>query len=217
MKRMVGRVIPATPASRIDTMSTQVLTLPKPHRPADAIVVLTGLGEDWRLTQSIETWENSPAARYFLIAGGFSEEETWFEPTLENLSAPPFRLCRHDGVIILPHAHDSVEQAQWVTSQFRKLGITSADLYVSPYYLVRAYCTILRSMLKAHSLVALTPVPVEMWPDTVIPETKVDSWEMGHGEFERKLKYQNKGDVATFEELRDYLTWLRTSPRYAPA
>jgi hypothetical protein len=87
--------------------------------------------------------------------------------------------------------------------------ITNIGLLISPYHLLRAYCTLIRSFRNLNSsYVQVVPLPVPVAPDILIPETGVDAWHMAMGEYERIEAYQQKGDVATYCEAREYLTWL---------
>lgn len=201
----MNRVIRGDKSSDIIAMTMMLYGLPRVIRRADAIVVLPGLGEMWRLTDAIRAWEhNAPAARYLLITGHNQREKTWVHFTLDNLN-----LKRRDGVYIEAHAEHTKEQAEWIIGKVQDLKISSLALFVSPYHLLRAYCTILRTFIRLDvPNVPMIPIPVAISPDTTIPEINVDAWEMVKGEVKRLIAYQEKDDVATYRELRDYLSWL---------
>lgn len=210
MQRMVAREINRAQTSDLVAMMMMILSLPQDTSKVDAILVLPGQGEDWRLTSAIEAWNTSPSVQHLLVAGSYSGERTWFEPTLENLSVEPYGLTRYEGVIIHPHAHHSKEQGDWIAATARDLGLESIALVVSPYHLPRAYLTFVKCFEQADVNIALYPAPVHIAPSVPAPETGLTSWELVPGEVERILTYQEKGDVATYEELQEYLEWLWT-------
>lgn len=217
MDRLIERVVEGGEASDLVAMATLLYGLPRPAGKVDAVVVLPGLGEDWRLIDGIHAWNGSSLARHLMIAGIFDGEKTKVQPTVEYLSGKPFNLERAEGVLIQPHAHHTKEQAEWVVENVRKHGISSIALFVSPYHLLRAYCTVLKAFIKADHQVAIIPMPVAVSPSTQIPEVGVDAWTMSSGEVERIIKYQKLDDVATKDELKDYLAWLCSQPIMAAA
>lgn len=213
MERLIPRTVAEDHATRLIAMAIMVYSLPRPVGDTDAILVLPGLGEEWRLTTAIATWNTNPNVKHLLVAGSYSGERTWFEPTLEILSAEPYNLTRREGVVISPHAHHTKEQAAWVSRMVRELGINSLALVVSPYHLLRAYLTILESLLTSSGQgVAMLPLPVPVPPHVAIPETGSTAWEMVPGEVARIHTYQEMGDVATYEQLQTYLEWLWDQP-----
>lgn len=208
MQRMVAREIDSDETSSLIAMVMMILSLPQDVSRVDAILVLPGQGEDWRLTSAIEAWNTNPGVKHLLVAGNYSGEKTWFEPTLDNLSEPPYGLVRREGVVIHPHAHHTKEQGEWIAATARDLNIKSIALVVPPYHLPRAYLTFVKCFEQLGIEVALFPLPVHVAPSTRAPETGLNSWQYVPGEMERIVKYQEKGDVATYEELQGYLEWL---------
>ncbi len=208
IRRMVDREIDNGQAAQLVALSVMILSLPQRTTEVDAILVLPGQGEDLRLTQAIEAWNTSPNVKHLLVAGNYNGETTWFEPTLDNLSEAPYGLVRKEGVVIQPHAHHTKEQGEWIAATARDLRIESIALVVSPYHLTRAYLTFVKCFEKLGIKVALYPAPVRIAPDVSSPETGLNSWQYVPGEVERVLVYQEKGDVATYEELQGYLEWL---------
>ena len=57
-------------------------------------------------------------------------------------------------------------------------------------------------------MIPLIPVPVAISPSELIPESGIDAWASVAGELVRILKYQASGHVATYQELKDYLSWF---------
>lgn len=195
-----GRLLEVTKAI------TMILSLPASYR-VDALAVATGQGEQWRLTHAIGAWEADPGLRHLLVANGGPAERTYVEITLDHLR--DLGLRRVDGVRIQPeHASNTGLQAQWIAEEVRKLGITGLGLVVSPYHLVRAYLTVLKELGRARIRLPLLPVPVAVAPGTAVPETGATAYDLVPGEVKRIIIYQDKGFVATFEELQRYLEWL---------
>lgn len=217
MDRLVDRVIDGTQLADVVAMATLLYGLPKPVDQADAIAVFPGLGENWRLIDGVRAWDDSKKARNLFITGIFRGEKTRVQPTVEYLSGDPFSMKRSEGVVIQDHAHHTKEQAEWLVEQIQSKKVQSVALFVSPYHLLRAYCTLLKAFMKSgHPLIPIIPMPVAVSPSALIPEVGVDAWKMAHGEVERIIKYQELGDVATVDELKGYLKWLCEQPIMNP-
>ncbi len=214
MDRQVERIVERdTGLMDICTMAMMLYALPRPAEGIDAIAVLPGLGETWRLVDAVNAWEASTSARNLIVVSTYRGEKTQLQPTIENLSQPPVSLRRHEGVRIQDHAHHTKEQTDWLVSQIAELGTTSLALYVSPFHLLRGYGTLLKSFAHANQpWIPMIPMPVTISPDTLIPETGVNAWDMVAGEIKRIEAYQEKGDVATYKELKEYLSWLWQQP-----
>lgn len=208
--REVSRHVESSEFSQILSMAMMLYSFPK--KQGDALVVFPGLGETWRISQAVQDWDQvKPAdSRYLLIAGHNRREKSYDHLSLSRLQEAPYSLQRFwSNVIIQPHAEHTVEQANWLIDHVEELDIKSLTLYVSPYHLLRAYCTLLKTFLKRNvEPVAIFPRAVSISPQTLIPEYQKPAWNMVAGEMERILKYQEKGDVASFEEFQKYLDWL---------
>ncbi|MFI2712923.1 ElyC/SanA/YdcF family protein [Micromonospora sp. NPDC018662] len=187
---------------------TMVLTLPgRAAERVDALVVPTGQGEDWRLTDAIRAWEAGPALRHLLVASTNRAERTYRPLTLDRLRSLGLR--RVDGVVLQAEpATDTGRQAAWIADRVGALGIGSMALVVSPYHLVRAYLTVLRACDEAGLRVPMVPLPVAVAPDAPVPETGASGYDLVAGEVGRLLHYPDQGWIATPDRLRDYLRWL---------
>jgi uncharacterized SAM-binding protein YcdF (DUF218 family) len=209
---MFDRGVGATDASDLVAVTMMIYSLPRPVAATDAIVVLPGQGEDWRLFDAIEAWNNSPNVRFLLIAGSYSGETTWFLPNLEILQER-YGLKRTSGVVIAAHAHHTREQAEWFVETVQELKVRSVSLFVSPYHLLRAYCTLLKAALDAGIWIPMIPVPVRVSPSAAIPETGFTAWQLVSGEVERFRRYRDsEGHIVAITELQHYLEWLWTLP-----
>ncbi|MEU6074219.1 ElyC/SanA/YdcF family protein [Micromonospora sp. NPDC047074] len=187
---------------------TVILTLPRSATAhVDTLVVLTGQGEQWRLTHAIRDWEADPGLRHLLVANGNPAEATYVEITLDHLRGLGLR--RVDGVQIQAEpAPNTGLQAAWIADQARERTSTGLALAASPYHLPRAYLTVLKALSTSGIRLPLVPVPVAVPPDTPVPETGATAYDLVPGEVSRILTYMDRGWVATLEELRQYLRWL---------
>ncbi|GIF62390.1 hypothetical protein Ais01nite_04250 [Asanoa ishikariensis] len=190
----------------VATALTVVLSLPQSAADrADALVVATGQGEEWRLSHAIRMWETNPGLRTLLVANGNPDEATYVELTADYLRGLGLR--RVEGVHVQAEpAPNTGLQAAWIVDRVRALGVTSLAVTASAYHLLRVYLTILRTM--DGSRIPLIPVPTAVAPDTRVPETGATAYELTPGEVDRILTYADRGWLATPEELRDYLRWL---------
>ncbi|MFE9203263.1 hypothetical protein [Micromonospora sp. NPDC007230] len=187
---------------------TVILTLPQSAADhVDALVVVTGQGEDWRLTHAVRSWEANPTLRHLLVANGNPDEETYVEITLDYLRSLGLR--RTNGVHLQAEpAPNTGLQAAWIVNQVQARGITSLALAVSPYHLTRVYLTVLKAFTRAGSRLPMIPLPVAVSPDTPVPETGATAYDLVPGEIKRILDYMDNGWVATPEEVQQYLQWL---------
>lgn len=204
------RVIAIDRLGEIASLITQVLTIPVPidFQP-DAIVGFAGMGEPWRIRQPIVEWESNVTAKYLIIAGLNSEERCFEGLTIERLIESPYNLRKTSGVIVQTNALHTKDQADWMIDQVGKLQLSSLLFMCSPYHIVRAYLTLLKSYLQTSSQltqpIAIIPKPIVVSPSTVLPENNAVSRSMITGEIRRIIEYQKKGDVATLVDLENYL------------
>lgn len=172
-----------------------------------------GLGELGRLQHALHWWHH-PAftGRFLLLAGCNAQETTADALTLARLRQAPFHVQRLDGVQTLPHARHTREQAEWVGDCVAASGVTSLALFAPPYHLLRAYLTLLKTLLTRQHRLPLIPVPTPLAPEQLVPEYGVPGWALIPGELHRIAAYQAAGHVATLEELRAYLHWVWQQP-----
>ncbi len=203
------RVVEQDSASRTLTMAVMLYSIPNSaQKICETVAVFPGLGESWRVIDAIRIYKtNQPKMKNLLVAGHNPTEE-FYEDFRDgkNLLVSPYDLSSTDGLVITSHATHTKEQCEWVCDTMRHHDLTSIVLTASPYHLLRAYLTLLKTFLnRGEKLPLIIPVPTIIAPATIIPETKVDAWTMVPGELARINTYQPKGDVATFEEFQKYL------------
>jgi len=211
MSQALSRVVESDPVSEVVAMTMMIYSIPRLEEKCDALCVFPGMNEHWRVAQAVKLWEKG-AGRYLLIANGIESREKYVDLTVPSLKNPPYGLTREREVIVsLLNPWYANDQANWTMEQIKKFNVSSIALFVSPYHLLRAYLTLLKSMFKSGELfIPLIPVPVAVSPDTKIPESEINAWDSVPGELARLPRYQAKGDVATFQELKYYLSWLWT-------
>ena len=200
-----------------ELLSLAVFSLSLPQtlgRELDALCAFTGLGEDARVAQPLRAYWEHPETknRLFLIPGHHKAERHWRDMTPEVLAAQPFAVKRFEGVITTPPMVTTKDQAQWIVAQIKPRGITSLGVVSSPFHLLRAYLTVLAHMKAAGVRIPVLPLPVYAAPGAIVPEPGVEAWDMVQGEAERIASYQQKGDVATYDDLKEYLRWLWEQP-----
>jgi hypothetical protein len=199
------RYSPPTEASIMYSLATHVLSLP--YVVTDAFVVLPGEGENWRVRAGVRA-RNRDNHRLLLLAPFNTSEATTPKLTLSDLVGRDYGLKNSAGVIIGGHAEHTGEQAEWLYGQIMEHNIRSITVGASPYHDVRGYLTLLKYLLSKGCRIPMIAAPTPVPPNRVIPESEMDSWTLVHGEAKRVKIYQEKGDVATLDELRGYLAWL---------
>ena len=206
---MVPRIIDENPAHELAIITMMAYSLPRPLDKVDTLVVFPGMGEDWRVIQAIDTCNQYTNIKRLLIAGVNETEKTYKKLTIQalyNLPNPP-----RPGLelIFQDKAGQTNDQTDWVAQEANAQNFLAIGLFISPYHLLRAYCTLIRSFKKLNlSYIPILPVPAAISPDIIIPETGVDAWRMAMGEYERIDKYQRQGDVASYADIREYVNWL---------
>ncbi len=213
----IERVLKPEESTELANMAIMLYSLPRLEKECHALAVYPGMGETWRLEEIISAWHNKREfyAEHLLIAGAEWQKETTAirPPIIENLKKPPFGLWRTENVHAQDHARHTKDQAEWLVAKVQELHIESLALFVSPYHLLRAYLTLLKTFINLKvAPIEIIPVPVAISPSTIIPETGTDAWALVQGEMVRIKTYQEKGDVATLPELQEYLGWLWQQP-----
>jgi hypothetical protein len=209
----LSRLLPTDQMNDVVSMALLVYSIPRVIERVDALEALYGLGEDWRIKDAINWWETKTTrAKSLLLAITNPAEKTSRVLSMSVLQQEPFHLTRLEGVHIGDRGNGTKEQAEWTLETVQRFNIESIALFVSPYHCLRAYLTVLKTLLVAGVCIPLIPAPTPIAPDRYIPEVDVDAWQLVPGEVERIAKYQKQGDVATLEELKEYLSWLWRQP-----
>lgn len=202
----MDRVIEKDEIGTIASLIIQVLTIPIPETfQPDALVTIPGMGETWRVLQPLKEWEKS-TAEHFLLAGMYWGEQQFEELSMELLKQSPYNLKRTENVHTQLSARHTKAQTDWIIRRASKLEITSFIFYAPTYHITRAYLTLLKSLIQSEiKPVIMIPKPIVMSPNVIIPEANAQARSLIPGEIERIKIYQEKGDVATLDELENYL------------
>lgn len=200
---------------KIGVMAMMAYSLPRNIDRVDAMAVYPGMGEIERVTDVVGDWNRSISARHLFVGGVYEAEDTFDRLTEERLKESTYGLRRTDGVVIQQKANHTKEQADWIAAEVKARDIASLALYAPAYHLLRAYATTVKSMDNADVRIPIIPMPTRVSPDSVSAETGMNTWEMAPAEMERIAKYQEKGDVATKEELQDYINWSWKQPLFS--
>ena len=200
------RIIERNEISDIASLLIETLTIPIPENfKPDALATLPGLGENQRILQPLKKWKEN-FGEHFLLAGIYSKEKHFEELNLKRLRQPPYCLQRTLNFHIQLRARHTKEQTDWIANQVTELKISSLFFYAPIYHLTRAYLTLLKSLIQSKTKpIILIPKPIVMPLNTIVPEENVPARSLIPGEIERIKIYQEKGDVATLEELETYL------------
>lgn len=204
----MARVVEADWATELGAMATMLHCVPREAGDlVDAVAVFPGLGDDARKVAGVRAWESSRTARHFFMAGTNDIEPTHISETPETLAR--FGLTRTEGVRTMPRADHTRHQSDWLLDQIEETGATSLALHVTPFHMLRAYCTVLGAAdRRGVDPIPMIPMVVRVSPATMVPDAHKDNWDMFSGEAPRIAAYQEKGDVAKAGRLREYLGWL---------
>jgi hypothetical protein len=204
------RLVESDPVTDVVAMAMMLYSFPTLQvAQIDAIAVFPGQGEHWRVQGALAEWgAGTLRSDYLLVAGDNPRERTRIALTLEALQQSPFNLTMLTGVHCQVDAEHTREQAEFIRERTETLGIESVVLAVSPYHLLRAYCTLLKAYDGAARVPLIYPGPIRVSPSKTIPETGLTSWDLAPGEVRRIIEYQEKGHVATKDELAYHLARL---------
>ena len=205
MQRLLSRDMPDTMESRMLGLAALIMTVPRCVDRVDAVVVLPGQGEDERLRLATRLYDRHPNARRLIVAGSCRYERTWLLPTVDQMRSC-HGLQRTDGIVIHPAADSTLEQSCQVMAEVQKLGVTSYALVAPPYHLTRACLSHIEAMCD--NWVPIIPVPTNMSPFQVSPETGLAQASIIPGEAARIARYWELGGLASYEKALKYLEWL---------
>lgn len=205
------RLIESDPVTDVAAMAMMLYSFPTSRvEHIEALAVFPGQGEHWRVISAVKAWDEEIFGAFsFLVAGDNPQEQTRIPLTLDALRKPPFDLKDDtDGRICCQvDAQHTREQAEFIRMKTEEVRIWSIALFVSPYHLLRAYCTLLK-VYDGTEAPLIYPMPVPVPPSQTTPETSLSSWELAPGEVRRIIEYQNKGHVASKDELAAHLERL---------
>ena len=192
----IPRLIEFDEKSEIAALVMTILGIPL--KRCEAIVIFPGQGEHQRVFYGIDLWKRKYGSK-FLVAGTSRENIKQFGGYDKKYIAG---LCGVDEdcpniFVITDKGDNTVQQSNWVSEIVRKHSIKSLIITTALYHLPRAYLTFLKVLQGKVILIPSPTLPLSLKDYSLVP-----------GEIARISEYQRKGDVATFEELYDHLSWL---------
>lgn len=199
----------------LQALLTYALALPRPINQCDALFTPHGLGENNRITHTLNVWQKG-VANHLLVAGCHVRDYDAFEMSTRSL-AKRFGLTRTRNVHTQTYALHTRDQTDWGAAQCKEHGISSVALMCPSYHMLRQLLTMHGSLRRVGLRIPVIPVPLHLPPSSLAPatiagETRVTGINMVDGELDRIKRYQKKGDVATEQEYLDYLEWLWKQP-----
>ena len=208
VQRMVPRVVEADENTQLFTATHATLSLPAPLHLVDAAAVMPGLGEHQRVIRAVQAWQSHPNMKHLIVSGTNKNEVEQPQLTLERLQQQPFMLERKEDVLTQVSAEHTRLQTDWIIDQMLAHKVRSLALFVSHWHMPRAYRTLLKSMLNADLKLPIVPVTVGSSPRSEVPEYHKTVESLSAGEAIRIAKYQEIGEISSYDELMDYLEWL---------
>lgn len=207
LSRIVPRIVNEDENTQLYTATHLILSVPF-NKVVDSIAVMPGLGEHQRVITAIELWQTNEKYKHLFVSGTYKEEREQPQLTLDLLQEEPFNLKRLKGAFAQVEALHTREQADWIVKQIITYDVKSLAVVVSHWHITRAYRTLLKSMLDSGIRIPLYPVVVSSSPTQIVPEFGQTVSKMSAGEVERNKKYAENGQIATYNELIEYLDWL---------
>lgn len=172
----------------------------------EALVTLPGMGEKHRVDLVLDLWDNKnySSARALLIPGASEKIDDNFSDRAKQYTSGDY-----EDIYNSPYAANTLEQMSWIMAKTEELDIDSIILYAPAYHLIRAYLTLIKSMLKVGRFIAVVPQALVVSPYNPVPlANNTPAWQLIPSEVARIIAYQKKGDVASIDELVDYLAFL---------
>ncbi len=215
--RMVPRLVPTSPESEMVALWAMLYSIPvsKVLESVNAFAIFGGMGETWCVRHAIEVFhcEANDYNSVLLVAGTRDDERTYDRLTPARLEQPPYKLYpwfAYNRIVFVQDdiPKNTIDQCAWVAKMVGEFKLDSVALFASPHHLVRAWSTLLKTFMKRGIRIPIIPVPTQVPPAALVPEDGQDVWAHVAGEIERIKKYREKGDVATFEEAKEFINWM---------
>lgn len=200
-----SRVGEESPESMVLASTNAVLALPRPPQ-THALVIWPGFERKHCFRYGAELWAQGQAD-VLLLAGQNPEESP------DNLYLDESEFRRKFGIpddsrfYSQGVALHTGMQAQWLAKMVDEHNLLDVALVAPAFHMTRAYMTIVASMERVGmDHVPIYPFPTAMDPGEIIPIPDANQWRFAQKEAKRILDYQLKGDVCSFEDLRDHIT-----------
>lgn len=209
-----GRLVDSVdPRDEVVAMAMMAYNIPG-LQCCDSIAVFPGLGEKSRISHAIDMMNNDTSQfRFLLVAGLDKKRERTSEELTIQLLQDNYDLYPHQAsrVVSQIYANNAKHQADWTAISVKSYDIEGLALVVTPFHLLRAYLTLLKSLKNLKIQIPVIPVPAWKAPGHLIEEhadQRMNAWQLVPGEVKRILEYGAKGDLLTYPEFVEYIDWL---------
>ena len=162
-----------------------------------AIFLLPGVHQEYRITEGVKLWPN--AGKYLWVAG------TRGDPTYSKEDIIAVTGKDSTDIVCGGFARFTPDQMNWCVSLLKQNPhIKHIVVTTAAYHLPRCVLTLLKALKKSGIQIPMTPMPL------INPNG--DSFSVnGTEDFALEMKkiqeYQQKGDVASLEDWKEYLAW----------
>lgn len=208
----ISRLIPQNDTSRIVTLTQLVLDDNWRLEIVDALIALPGMGEHDRISVPAQLY-NESKARHLIVGGAHTVEHTYVEHTQHSMRQAPYGLRRPDGILAKATCVRTIDQIDWSMLQAQEHEVTSVAIFTHPYHLLRAFGTAIKSLERLGvDRIPIIPVAVGSPFDPVpeLFETGEHGYDMVAAETKGYFDYVATGMVASYEEILDFMLWMRT-------
>lgn len=209
--------------AQLQALNMSILTTRWKPTEVEAFAPLSGQDDLERFTYPISLY-NRRGTRYLIVARAL-HDETNFHP----LDIPGLRrhcgLKRTTGVISTICCNNTADQLQWVMMRCNQLQVEGLAIFTSPYHILRSLGTAIKAMeTLGMPRIPILPISVgeldKPVPEMVRKGMPVTGADMVPNEIERFFRYSKARldadgnivppDVASIEEIKSFLKWMRS-------
>lgn len=228
----IPRIFPLTEESKRFSITGAIYALAHPYlvRRCDALVIMNGRDEGERLRAGLGMWQETTCFRLLLLCRSprsrFLRDVTQANHISHALYPHVFpQLFERTKEVFV--SRDSLENTKaevlWVADCVHVIShesIRSVAFLTSPEHIERVYRTFVRQFGIRGVQIPFVPVNTQfaMPPGRPVPDGEDDGksihvgWDYHSGEEKRLSEFEGDGDVASYEEMREYLNWLFKQP-----
>lgn len=199
-----------TVESRLSSAAISILSIPQTLN-CIGLYIQPGFERHHCFKTGAELW-NTGGSTTLLIAGQNKNESVEHIYTTVSFHETFGAQIRTGRIFSQGEAYNTKEQAVWLVQMVQQLRLPSVGIIAPAFHMTRAYLTILAQCEKQGVRIPLIPLPTKMSYMKKIPLPEANQWELTSAELQRITRYQETGDVASFEKLQEYLVWLWDQP-----
>ena len=210
------------------TSNIYAMSHPEMIRRVDGLFVLNGRDEQIRLKVGIEAWQEHTGC--FRCLGIMRSLESVLLRNVTDsaaLSAALYpkiiqkRIGRTKGLLVSPMPFSNTkEEARWAADVVKDRGLHSVACITSHEHGLRVMLTFIKQFALrdlARIPILLVNMSLRTNANRIVSDGENGNpasrgWDYYSGEAKRFKEWTGKGDLATFEEFRDYYDWLFDQP-----